>query len=322
MKTRITNLLDIKYPIIQGGLAYLGNAELAAAVSNAGGLGQITAMTLFTPEKLRAEIHKVRELTDKAFAVNFAIGSYNKAYNDLLEVAIEENVHAISITGGNSQPILERIKDTNIHSLVLVSTVRQAKKAEILGASAVIAVGQEGGGHIGKDDLGTIVLIPRIVESVSIPVIASGGIGDGRGFLAALALGADGIEMGTRFIATKECVDAVQTYKQALVEGSEMDTVVIKRTFGTPGRVIKSDYTMKILESEQLGATYEDLKERISGKANLAYIYGGDEANGFAWAGQVMGLIHDVPKVEILIDTIMKDASYGLSRLTNILGNE
>jgi len=321
MKTAVTDLLNIKYPIIQGGLAYLGNAELAAAVSNAGGLGQITAMTLFTPEKLQEEIQKVRRLTDKPFGVNFAIGSYNGVYMELLETAIKEKVKIISITGGNPQPILDRIKDENIKSLVLVSTVRQAKKAEMLGASAVIAVGQEGGGHIGKDDIGTMVLIPRVAESVSIPVIASGGIGDGRGFLAALALGAQGIEMGTRFIATAECVDAVKSYKDALVEGTEMDTVVIKRTFGTPGRVLKSDYTMNIIEKEKQGAAYEELKTIISGKSNMKFIYDGDQINGFAWAGQVIGLIHDVPTVEELIKTMVKDVIEGterLQRLTNL----
>ena len=238
---------------------------------------------------------------------------------DLLEVAIEEKVDVVSITGGNPQPIIERVKDEGIHSLVLVSTVRQAQKAEQLGASAVIAVGQEGGGHIGKDDIGTMVLVPRVVESVSIPVIASGGIGDGRGFLAALALGAEGIEMGTRFIATEECVDAIQSYKNALVEGTEMDTVVIKRTLGTPGRVLKSNYTANIIEKEKQGATYEDLKEKISGKSNLKYIYEGDQINGFAWAGQVIGLIHDVPKVEDLIHTMVEDVSQGISRVQSIL---
>ncbi|PKG24678.1 NAD(P)H-dependent flavin oxidoreductase [Niallia nealsonii] len=319
MKTSITSLLNIKYPIIQGGLAYLGNAELAAAVSNSGGLGQITAMTLFTPQRLREEIQKVRALTDKPFGVNFAIGSYNGAYMELLETAIKERVKVISITGGNPEPILERIKGENIVSLVLVSTVRQAKKAEKLGASAVIAVGQEGGGHIGKDDIGTMVLIPRVVESISIPVIASGGVGDGRGFLAALALGAEGIEMGTRFIATVECVDAIQSYKNALVEGTEMDTVVIKRTFGTPGRVLKSDYSMNIIKREKQGDTYEELKDMVSGTSNLKYIYDGDQINGFAWAGQVIGLINDVPKVEALIDNIMKDAMKGITRLNKLL---
>lgn len=318
MRTRITNLFNIKYPIIQGGLAYLGNAELAAAVSNAGGLGQITAMTLSTPERLKQEIHKVRSLTDRPFGVNFAIGSYNAAYSDLLETAIEEKVKIISITGGNPAPILERINRENIISMVLVSTVRQAQKAEKLGASAVIAVGQEGGGHIGKNDIGTMVLVPRVAGSISIPVIASGGIGDGRGFLAALTLGAEGIEMGTRFIATLECVDAIQSYKNALLEGTEEDTIVIKRTFGTPGRVLKSDYTVNIIEKEKEGCTYEELKDNISGKSNLKYIYDGDQINGFAWAGQVIGLINDVPKVEDLINTIMKDVSSGKKRLDSI----
>ncbi|MCQ6282859.1 nitronate monooxygenase family protein, partial [Bacillus sp. EB600] len=245
----------------------------------------------------------------------------NVTYMDLLEMAIQEKVKVVSITGGNPQPIIERLKDENIRSLVLVSTVRQAQKAEKLGASAVIAVGQEGGGHIGKDDIGTMVLVPRVVESVSIPVIASGGIGDGRGLLAALALGAEGIEMGTRFIATDECVDAIQSYKNALVEGTEMDTVVIKRTFGTPGRVLKSDYTVNIIENEKQGATFEDLKEMISGKSNLKYISEGDQVNGFAWAGQVMGLINNVSSVEDLINTIMKDVSHATSRLKNILEN-
>ena len=230
MKTRVTEIFGIKYPIVQGGLAYLAYAELAAAVSNAGGLGQITAATLGSPEKLREEIRKVRTLTDKPFAVNFAIARHDGQYKELLEVAIEEKVPAISITGANPQPIFERIKGENIRTLVLVSGVRQAQKAEELGADAVMAVGQEGGGHLGRDDIGTMVLIPRVVDSVSIPVLASGGIGDGRGLLAAFALGAEGIEMGTRFIATQECVHANEKYKQAIVNAKESDTVIIKRT--------------------------------------------------------------------------------------------
>ncbi|MDD1516244.1 NAD(P)H-dependent flavin oxidoreductase, partial [Priestia megaterium] len=219
MKTRITEIFGIQYPIVQGGLAYLAYAELASAVSNAGGLGQITAATLGTQEKLREEIRRVRTMTDKPFGVNFAIARHDGKYKDLLEVAIEEKVPAISITGGNPQPVFERIKGENIKTLVLVSGVRQAQKAEELGADAVMAVGQEGGGHLGRDDIGTMVLIPRVVESVSIPVLASGGIGDGRGLLAAFALGAEGIEMGTRFIATQECVHANSVYKEALVNG-------------------------------------------------------------------------------------------------------
>lgn len=319
MKTRITEIFGIQYPIVQGGLAYLAYAELASAVSNAGGLGQITAATLGTPEKLREEIRRVRAMTDKPFGVNFAIARHDGRYKDLLEVAIEEKVPAISITGGNPQPVFEPIKGENIKTLVLVSGVRQAQKAEELGADAVMAVGQEGGGHLGRDDIGTMVLIPRVVESVSIPVLASGGIGDGRGLLAAFALGAEGIEMGTRFIATQECVHANPVYKEALVKGKETDTVIIKKTLGNPGRVLESKYVRDIIEREHKGATYEDLKDMVSGKANCKYIYNGNEREGFGWAGQVIGLINDVPTVQELFDEMISTAEQGKQRLINIL---
>ncbi|MGB8269316.1 MAG: nitronate monooxygenase family protein, partial [Priestia megaterium] len=235
------------------------------------------------------------------------------------EVAIEEKVPAISITGGNPQPVFERIKGENIKTLVLVSGVRQAQKAEELGADAVMAVGQEGGGHLGRDDIGTMVLIPRVVDSVSIPVLASGGIGDGRGLLAAFSLGAEGIEMGTRFIATQECVHANSVYKEALVNGKETDTVIIKKTLGHPGRVLESKYANDIIEREHKGATYEDLKDIVSGKANCKYIYNGNESEGFGWAGQVIGLINDVPTVQELFDEMISTAEQGKQRLVNIL---
>ncbi|MED0675566.1 nitronate monooxygenase [Aneurinibacillus thermoaerophilus] len=320
MKTRITEIFGIKYPIVQGGLAYLAYAELAAAVSNAGGLGQITAMTLGTAEKLREEIRKVRTMTNKPFGVNFAIGQHGRPYEELLEVAIEEKVPAISVTGGNPKPIFERLQGKDIRTLVLVAGVRQAQKAEELGADAVMAVGQEGGGHLGRDDIGTMVLIPRVVESVSIPVLASGGIGDGRGLLAALALGAEGIEMGTRFIATQECIHASEAYKQAILTSKETDTVIIKRTLGAPGRVLKTPHALNIVAREQEGATYEDLKDMISGKANREYIYNGNEEAGYGWAGQVIGLIHSIPTVQELFDEIISQAEEGRKRLEMIFG--
>ncbi|MCA1029907.1 nitronate monooxygenase family protein [Bacillus timonensis] len=305
--TRVTKLLNIKYPIIQGGLAYLAYAELAAAVSNAGGLGQITAMSLDSPKDLRNEIKKVRELTSNPFGVNFAIGQHGRPFSHMLDVAIEENVPVISMTGGNPAPIFEQLKGVNCKKLVLVAARRQAEKAEELGADAVMVVGQEGGGHLGKNDTGTFVLIPQVVDSVSIPVIASGGIGDGRGLMAALSLGAEGIEMGTRFIATKECVHANQVYKEALVKGTENDTVVIKRTLGAPARAIANQWTEKILEKEREHAGYEELKEYISGMANKNYIYNGNMNDGFAWAGQVMGLIRDIPSVQELMTRIINE---------------
>ncbi|HSO57508.1 MAG TPA: nitronate monooxygenase [Paenisporosarcina sp.] len=307
-QTGITDLLHIKYPIIQGGLAYLAYADLAAAVSNAGGLGQITAMSLETPEALRKEIHKVRSLTDQPFGVNFAIGEQGRPFSHMLDVAIEENVPVVSMTGGNPTAIFNQLKGTTIKKLVLVAATRQAQKAEELGADAVMVVGQEGGGHLGRDDVGTMVLVPRVVDAVSIPVIASGGIGDGRGLMAALALGAEGIEMGTRFIATKECVHASHVYKQALIDSSETGTTVIKRSIGAPARALINPWTEKIHEIENSTPTYEALKEYISGQANKHYIYDGLETQGFGWAGQVAGLIDDIPSVEELFVRMISQA--------------
>ncbi|KEK09466.1 2-nitropropane dioxygenase [Lysinibacillus sphaericus] len=306
--TRVTELLQVKYPIIQGGLAYLAYADLAAAVSNAGGLGQITAMSLRNPDLLRAEIHKVRTLTDKPFGVNFAIGMHGTGYEEMVRVAVEEEVPVVTMTGGNPAPIFDLLAGTDIKKLVLVAARRQAQKAEQLGADAVMVVGQEGGGHLGRDDVGTMVLVPQVVDSVKIPVIASGGIGDGRGWMAAHALGAEGIEMGTRFIATKECVDASAAYKKALLASTEADTTIIKRSIGAPARALRNEFTAKILEIEEKEPTYEALKEYISGSANKRFIYDGEQEQGFGWAGQVTGMIHDIPTVEELINRMVAEA--------------
>jgi NADH:quinone reductase (non-electrogenic) len=308
-QTKITNMLNIDYPIIQGGLAHLAYSDLAAAVSNAGGLGQITAMSLENPELLRTEILKVKNKTTKPFGVNFAIGQHGRPFEKFLEVAIEENVPVISMTGGNPAPLFKQLNGVNTKKLVLVAAKRQAQKAEELGADAVMVVGQEGGGHLGKNDIGTFVLIPQVVDAVKIPVIASGGIGDGRGLMAALSLGAEGIEMGTRFIATKECIHASGSYKQKLIEGTENDTVVIKRTLGAPARAILNSWTEKILQLEAENADYEQLKDYISGKANKKFIYDGNLEEGFAWAGQIMGMIKDVPTVDELIRRMVLEAN-------------
>ncbi len=321
MKTRLTSLLQIKRPIIQGGLAYLAYADLAAAVSRAGGLGQITAMSLSSSSELEREINKVYEQTDQPFGVNFAIGQHGRPYEEMLEVAIEKKVPVISMTGGNPQPLLERLQGTGTATLVLVSSVRQAQKAEALGADAVMAVGQEGGGHLGRDDTGTMVLIPRVVDAVSIPVAASGGIGDGRGLLAALALGADGIEMGTRFIATKECLHAHQAYQSLILQGSENDTVVIKRTLGAPARALDTRTTRLILEKEGQGATYDHLQPLISGQTNKKLIHEGHIDEGFGWAGQVIGMIDDVPSVADLLERMEEEAQARVKRCQEAVDN-
>lgn len=307
-KTKVTELLNIEYPIIQGGLAYLAYADLAAAVSNAGGLGQITAMSLSGPEKLRDEIKRVRTMTSKPFGVNFAIGQHGRLFEHMVEVVIEEEVPVISVTGGNPKGVLDMVNGHNIKKLVLVAARRQAEKAEELGADAVMVVGQEGGGHLGRGDVGTLVLTPQVVDHVSIPVIASGGIVDGRSMMAGLALGAEGIEMGTRFITTKECVDAHPSYKQAILDADENSTVVIKRSLGTPARALKSPWTDQILNIETLEQGYESLKDYISGEANKRFIYEGEKSKGFGWAGQAAARINNIPTVHELIQTIIKEA--------------
>ncbi|MFC7392404.1 NAD(P)H-dependent flavin oxidoreductase [Scopulibacillus cellulosilyticus] len=307
-RTKLTEILGIKIPIIQGGLAYLAYSDLAAAVSNAGGLGQLTAMTCGSPDGLRQEIKKIRQLTDKPFGVNFAIGQHGRSYIDFLNVAKEEDVPVITITGGNPTPVFEALEGSQARKLVLVASKRQAVKAESLGADAVMVVGQEGGGHLGKDDIGTMVLVPSVVDAVEIPVVASGGIGDGRGLMAALALGAEGVEMGTRFIATKECVHAHPVYKNMLINMQETDTVVIKRSLGAPARAIRNSWTEKILEIEKNEGTYDALKTYISGKSNCNYIQKGNTEGGFGWAGQIAGRINDIPTLEELFNRIIDEA--------------
>ncbi len=310
MKTKVTELLGIRYPIIQGGLAYLAYSRLAAGVSEAGGLGQITAMSLDSPESLKEEIKKTKEMTSSPFGVNFAIGQHGRSFEHMVEAAVEEKVPVISMTGGNPSGIFDLLKGIEVKKLVLVASTRQAVKAEKLGADAVMVVGQEGGGHIGKDDVSTMVLIPQVADAVSIPVIASGGIGDGRGLMAALALGAEGVEMGTRFIATKECEHAHPLYKEALVHGTETGTVVIKRKLGAPARAISNSWTDLILQEEEKAAGYEEIKDLISGKRNKEYIYDGNSNEGFGWAGQIMGRIQDVPSVEELFARILSEAGH------------
>ncbi|MEQ6388969.1 nitronate monooxygenase family protein [Bacillaceae bacterium S4-13-58] len=318
MKTKITELLNIQFPIIQGGLAYLAYAELAAAVSNAGGLGQITAMSLPDPEELRKKIHQVKNKTTNPFGVNFAIGQGRRPFEDMVNVAIEEGVEIVSITGGNPKPILDMVKPKGIKALVLVAAKRQAIKAQQLGADAVMVVGYEGGGHLGRSDLGTFILTPEVVDAVQIPVIASGGISDGRGLMAALALGAEGVEMGTRFIATKECVHAHEHYKKRIIEADSDATTVIKRTLGTPARALKNSWTEKILDMEKRDLGYEELKDYISGKANKRFIYDGLEEEGFAWAGQVVSRIHDIPTVQELFNRIKTEADDIKHRMSHL----
>jgi NAD(P)H-dependent flavin oxidoreductase YrpB (nitropropane dioxygenase family) len=318
MRTRLTELLGIRYPIVQGGLNNLAYAELAAAVSNAGGLGQVTATSGLLREQAEAvaEVRRARTLTAQPFAVNFAIAERRRDLAELLARVLDEGVAAVSFTAGNPEPFIEQVRHlrgAEVKVLVLVAGVRQAQKAEASGADAVIAVGVEGGGHLGRDDVGTLVLVPRVVDSVRIPVVASGGIMDGRGLAAALALGAEGAELGTRFVATREC-RAHEAYKRALVEAIETDTVIVERSIGRPARILKGPQATRILEAEAAGATLEELLPLISGRVSALGALEGDLEHGFVWASQGSGLIHDVPSVSELVGRLVAEARATLSR--------
>lgn len=315
MHTRFTELVNIRYPIVQGGLARLSYAELAAAVSNAGGLGQIGCACFATPEELRADIQKAQRLTTQPFGVNFPIGHI--PLEPFLDVTLELAPAVISITGGNPEPVLRRIQQSGVpvRTMVLVAGVRAARKAEALGADAVIAVGFEGGGHLGRDDIGSLVLTPRIAESVRIPVLASGGIADGRGLAAALALGAAGVELGTRFVAVRES-NAHPAYQQALLDADELATVIIERSLGRPARVLKGGLAERILQTEtELEQAGVDGQERlqqmlplIAGSVNRRASLEGKLEEGFVWAGQVAGLIRDIPSTRELIERMVGEA--------------
>lgn len=311
----MTDLLGIRRPIIQGGLAYLARAELAAAVSNAGGLGQITATTLPDAAALAREIAAVRQLTREPFGVNFALG--HRPIDDLLHTALDLKVPVISVTGGNPAPYVDRILASGARLMVLVAGVRAAKKAEALGASVIIAVGVEGGGHLGRDDVGTLVLTRRLVDAVEVPVVASGGIGDGRQLLAALGLGAAGVEMGTRFVATRECA-AHPRYKEALIRHDIHETTIIERSLGRPGRTLPSPHVAKIQALESSGANLEELLPLIQGNVNYRAAVEGALEEGFVWAGQVTGLIHDIPTVQELLDRLESEAIHSMNTLVTL----
>ncbi|MCL6563713.1 MAG: nitronate monooxygenase [Firmicutes bacterium] len=314
MKTRLTERLGIRLPVLQGGLAYLARAELAAAVSQAGGLGQITATTLDGPQALAREIASVRQRTDAPFGVNFALG--RRPVDDLLEVALEAQVPVVTLTGGNPAPYVERLQAAGVPWMTLVGSVRAARKAAELGALAVIAVGFEAGGHIGRDDVTTLVLTRAICQAVTIPVVASGGFVDGYGLLAALALGAEGVEMGTRFVATQES-PAHPAYKRRLVESEITSTAVVERSLGRPGRVLASPTAQAIAEAEATGDEAR-LLQLIRGEVNRRAALEGDLDGGFVWAGQAAGLIRDLPSAAELLSRMMQEFEAALGRIQEI----
>ncbi|HQE05301.1 MAG TPA: enoyl-[acyl-carrier-protein] reductase FabK [Tepidanaerobacteraceae bacterium] len=309
--TEICKLLDIEFPIIQGGMAWVATAELTAAVSNAGGLGIIAAGS--APEDVvRNEIKKAKSLTDKSFGVNIYFMSPH--VDKVIDVVVEEEVPVVTTGAGNPGKYMSKLKQAGIKVIPVVSSVALARRLERVGADALIAEGMECGGHIGE--LTTMALVPQVVDAVKIPVIAAGGIADARGFLAALALGAKGVQMGTRFVCARECT-AHEKFKEAIITAKDRSTIVTGKTTGHPVRVIKNKLSLKFEELEQKQASVYELEALGQGKLRLAVV-DGDVENGSVMAGQVSGMIKEVKSAENIIQDIIKGAAKLLNSLSSL----
>ncbi|TFZ41069.1 enoyl-[acyl-carrier-protein] reductase FabK [Soehngenia longivitae] len=313
IKTRVTELLGIEYPIIQGGMAWVATHELAAAVSQAGGLGIIAAGNA-PKEVIRDEIRKVKKLTNKPFGVNIMLLS--PFVDEVVDTVLEEGVPVVTTGAGNPGKYLERFKEKNIKVIPVVPSVALAKRMEKEGVDAVIVEGTEAGGHIGE--LTTFALVPQVVDAVRIPVIAAGGIADARGFVAAFALGAEGVQMGTRFVLSTEA-KVHENYKNLLLKAKDRDAIVTGRTTGHPVRVIKNKFTREFLELEKQNAPLEELDKFGAGKLRLAVVEG-DVEQGSVMSGQIAGLINDIKPCKEIIEGICSEAETVIKNLSKMVG--
>jgi len=323
IKTRITELLGIEHPIVQGGMMWVGRAELAAAVSNAGGLGILTALTQPTPDDLRREIDRCRTMTDKPFGVNLTIlPSVNPPpYAEYRKAIIDSGIRIVETAGHAPKEHVEDFKSHGIIILHKCTAVRHALSAERLGVDVISIDGFECAGHPGEDDIPGLILIPAAADKVKIPMLASGGFGDGRGLVAALALGAEGINMGTRFCATVEA-PIHDNIKQLIVENDERATNLIFRKFKNTGRVAKNSISDKVVEiSARPEAVFTDIQPLVSGAKGRIALETGDVDAGLVWAGQIQGLIHDIPTCAELMGRIMAEAEEVIrGRLAGFVG--
>ncbi len=317
MKNRITELLGIRYPIIQGGMQWVGRAELASAVSNAGGLGVLTGLTQPTPDALRIEIERCRSMTSKPFGVNLTIlpSANPPPYEAYLDVVLSSGVRILETAGNNPKEFILKAKAARVKIVHKCTSVRHALSAERNGVDAVSIDGFEAAGHPGEDDVGGLVLFAAAADKVKIPLVASGGIADGRGMAAALALGAEGVNMGTRFCVTQEAPihDAI---KQALINAGERDTQLIFRTMRNTGRVFKNAISQEVvaLEQQHGGVEFKDIHHLVAGSRGRGALESGDVDGGLVWASQVVGLIHDIPTCAELIERMVADCRTALDR--------
>lgn len=316
MKTRVTELLGIRYPIIQGGMQWVGKAELAAAVSNAGGLGMVTALTQPTPEALAREIARTQAMTAHPFGVNLTIlpSITPPPYADYLQAIIDSGVKIVETAGNSPKEFIARMKEHGITIVHKCTTVRHALSAERSGVDIVSIDGFECAGHPGEDDVPGLVLIPLAARALKIPVVASGGIADGRGLAAALALGAEGINMGTRFFATQEAPVHAHI-KQALVDASERDTRLMFRTMNNTTRVLRNAISEEVVASEQQpgGCKFEDIRHLVAGTRGRDALHSGELHAGVVAAGQVVGLIDDIPSCAELITRMVAECRQQLN---------
>lgn len=311
METQFTKMVGIEHPIVQGGMQWVGLAELASAVSNAGGLGIITGLTQPTPEDLQKEIQRCREMTDKPFAVNLTILPTIKPvpYEEYAQAIVDSGVKIVETAGRNPEPFLPLFKGAGITVIHKCTSIRHSLKAEKIGCDVVSVDGFECAGHPGEDDVTNMILLPLAARRLKIPFLASGGLGDGKGLAAALAMGADGINMGTRFMVTKEA-PIHEKVKQAMVDASELDTALIYRTLSNTARVFKNSIAEKVLQIEaQPGATkFEDIQPLVQGVKGKELFDEGDLDRGIWSAGMIVGLIDDIPSCAELVDRIVSEA--------------
>ena len=301
VKTEITKLLGIEYPIIQGGMAWVAEYHLAAAVSNAGGLGIIAAGAA-PAEWVREQIREAKKLTDKPFGVNIML--MNPSADDIAKVVVEEGVKVVTTGAGNPEKYMKEWKEAGIKVIPVVASVALAKRMERCGADAVVAEGTEAGGHIGE--LTTMVLVPQVRDAVSIPVIAAGGVADGRGMAAAFMLGADAVQIGTHFVVTKECI-VHQNYKDCILKAKDIDTRVTGRSTGHPVRALRNNLTMEYLKKEAEGASAEELETLAAGGLRKAVV-DGDVRTGSLMAGQIAGLVKEECTCKEFIERITAEA--------------
>ncbi|MFA4916102.1 MAG: nitronate monooxygenase [Syntrophales bacterium] len=313
MKTRITELLGIEHPIVQGGMMRVSRAELASAVSNAGGLGIISALTQSTPEDLEKEIVRCKSMTDKPFGVNLTILPTVKPipFDEYVDVICNADIKAVETAGQNPEQYIPRFKAAELIHLHKAVTVRHCLKAQQLGVDIVTVDGFECAGHPGEEDIPGLVLIPAAADALEIPILASGGFGDGRGLVAALALGAEGINMGTRFVATREA-PVHNNVKQAIVAAAENETDLLYRPLKNTARFLRNSVTQKILEIQRARGNsfqFSDIVDYVKGEKQDLVWYKGDTGAGVLSAGMVCGIIHDIPTCAELIKRIVDDAT-------------